>query len=60
MKPRNVDGRYKNNVDKGVMSFQNIILPIKQKKDIIQIIDDTPKQILRQKQAKIINSKKVK
>ena len=46
-----VDGRYKDDVDKGAMSFQNISLPLKPRTKVIEPIDDIPKQVLRQKQA---------
>ena len=46
-----IDGRYKDDVDKGAMSFLTIPLPLKPRVKIIEPIDDTPKQIVRQKQA---------
>jgi hypothetical protein len=47
-----IDGRYKDDVDKGAMSFLNIPLPLKPRFQVIQpIIDDIPKQVLRQQQA---------
>jgi hypothetical protein len=46
-----IDGRYKNDVDKGTMSFLNIPLPLKPRTQVIKPIDDIPKQVLRQKQA---------
>lgn len=46
-----IDGRYKDDVDKGAMSFLNIPLPLKPRTQVIEPIDDIPKQVLRQKQA---------
>jgi hypothetical protein len=46
-----IDGRYKDDVDKGAMSFLNISLPLKPRTQVIETIDDTPKQVIRQKQA---------
>jgi hypothetical protein len=47
-----IDGRYKDNVDKGAMSFLSIPLPLKPRSQVIQLtMDDTPKQVLRQQQA---------
>jgi hypothetical protein len=47
-----IDGRYKDDVDKGAMSFLNIPLPLKPRFQVIQpIVDDIPKQVLRQQQA---------
>ena len=46
-----IDGRYKDDVDKGAMSFLNIPLPLKPRTQVIEPIDDIPKQMLRQKQA---------
>jgi hypothetical protein len=57
---RKLDSRYKENVDKGAMSFHVLPIPIKPIIKKKEFLDDTPKQILRQKQAKLINSKKVK
>ena len=48
-KGRELDGRYKQGVDKGAMSFLSIPLPMKPLSSKLQFPqDDIPKQILRQ------------
>lgn len=52
-KGRQLDGRYKQGVDKGAMSSQSIPLPLKPRCDKPQFpIDEVPKQRLRQDAAK--------
>lgn len=53
---RVVDGRYKKGIDKGSMSFLSLPLPLKKNfKPSVKKIDDIPKQIQRQLDAKRIN-----
>jgi hypothetical protein len=54
---RKLDSRYKDNVDKGAMSFHIVPIPLKLRTKIKQEEDNTPKQILRQKKAKLLNEK---
>jgi hypothetical protein len=54
MKSRIKDKRYKEGVDSGVMSTQTI-LPLKPAIAKPVVIDDIPKQYIRQEQAKLKN-----
>lgn len=48
---RAMDKRYKDGVDTGRFSSNRVPLPLKPKEPAKVVLDDTPKQVIRQKQA---------